>query len=273
MLPRGRCSRKRGLKSTRRPNAVDWVYKLRDRAVETGASAAGPWDHAMQHGSAPAALIARIAEGEPTDRPMRLARITLDLMRPVPIDALHYRVDKIRRGRKIELLQISLFAGSSEVVRASALKIRVEASVTVRPSAVEPYSEEEGEPFSPEGPLACAFLQGISLRRSRSQASIVWCRIERDIVAGEAAWPTMRAAVAADFCNGISCPLDPRLWSFVNADLCLTMARSPLGSWIRVQANTVLGPDGAGTAFACLADSHGVFGTAVQSLVIERRLA
>jgi hypothetical protein len=249
---------------------MDAVYRLRDGFVETSPNAAGPWDSTMQHGSSPAALNARIAEGAPGTGPMRLARITLDLMRPVPVDTLRYRIESIRQGRKIELLQISLFAGALEVVRATALKVRPEES-SPRSPATAHSSPEQGEPVSAFGELACPFLEGMSLRRSRSTASVTWCYLERDIVEGEAPSPTMRAAVAADFCNGLSCPLDPAQWSFVNADLCLTMARVPVDAWIQIEAQMGLGTNGGGTAFARFADSRGVFATAVQSLVIERR--
>jgi hypothetical protein len=44
-----------------------------------------PWDISMQHGSAPAALVVWAAEAIPAREPMRIARVTIDLMRPVPV--------------------------------------------------------------------------------------------------------------------------------------------------------------------------------------------
>ena len=81
----------------------------------------------------------------------------------------------------------------------------------------------------------------------------------------------MRAVVAADFCNGTSAALDFRQWTFLNADLTVSMAREPVGEWILLDAESTIGPDGAGLAMARLADERGYFGRAVQSLVIERR--
>lgn len=51
------------------------------------------------------------------------------------------------------------------------------------------------------------------------------------------------------------------------------MARDLVGSWIRIEATTILGPDGGAATLARLADTRGDFGTATQSLVIERRLS
>jgi hypothetical protein len=64
---------------------LEAVYRLEDERVITRTHAAGPWDVTMQHGSAPAALVAWAAESLPTAAPMQIARLTIDLMRPVPV--------------------------------------------------------------------------------------------------------------------------------------------------------------------------------------------
>jgi hypothetical protein len=51
------------------------------------------------------------------------------------------------------------------------------------------------------------------------------------------------------------------------------MTREPVGEWILLDAESWIGPDGAGLAMARLADRGGYFGRCVQSLVIEKRLA
>jgi hypothetical protein len=81
----------------------------------------------------------------------------------------------------------------------------------------------------------------------------------------------VRAVVAADFCNGTSAALDFRQWIFLNAVLTVSMAREPVGEWILLDAESWIGPDGAGLSMARLADTRGYFGRAVQSLVIEKR--
>ena len=77
--------------------------------------------------------------------------------------------------------------------------------------------------------------------------------------------------VAADFSNGASAMLDFREWTFINADLTVNLSRQPEGEWILLNAQTWIGPDGAGLAIARLADERGYFGRAMQSLVIEKR--
>jgi hypothetical protein len=81
----------------------------------------------------------------------------------------------------------------------------------------------------------------------------------------------MRAALSADFSNGVSSVLDFSQWVFINADLTVTLAREPVGDWILLNSETTLGPDGAGIAVSRLGDVHGYFGRAVQCLVVEPR--
>jgi hypothetical protein len=111
-------------------------------------------------------------------------------------------------------------------------------------------------------------VKGAFLARGPGAA---WIRANRPIVEGEPITPLMRAAVAADFCNGLSSVLDFRQWTFVNGDLTISLARMPVGEWVLLDAESWIGPNGAGIAFGSLADEQGYFGRSVQSLVIEPR--
>ena len=99
----------------------------------------------------------------------------------------------------------------------------------------------------------------------------VWCRADRPIIEGVETTPLMRAAIAADFCNGVSSVLDFADWTFINGDLTVSLSRMPVGEWVLLDAQSWIGPQGAGIAFAGLADTKGYFGRAAQSLVIEPR--
>jgi hypothetical protein len=99
----------------------------------------------------------------------------------------------------------------------------------------------------------------------------VWYRADRPIVEGAPLSPLMRAAIAADFCNGTSSVLDFKEWTFINGDLTLSLVREPVGDWILLDAETWAGPDSIGLAAARLADRDGYFGRAVQSVLFEKR--
>src|SRR5580704_17302536 len=101
---------------------MEAVYRVDGNRDEVSNNAAGPWDPSMQHGSAPSGLAVWAAEAIPTPVPMRIARVTVDLMRPVPLAPLTLETEVLREGRKIQLCAVRLRAGDSLVVGATVLK-------------------------------------------------------------------------------------------------------------------------------------------------------
>ena len=102
---------------------MSFVNRVAGEIAESRPEAGGPWDASIQHGAAPAALAAWAIERCPAETPMRLVRMTLNLMRPVPIAPLRLVTNVSRKGRKIQLVEVSLRAGDTEVARAEALKV------------------------------------------------------------------------------------------------------------------------------------------------------
>jgi len=254
------------------------IFRVDGERVVTSPDAAGPWDPRMQHGSAPAALVVWAAEAVPTPVPMRIARVTIDLMRPVPVAPLTVEREVLREGRKIQLCGIRLKADGVLVVSASVLKIKQQAAelppgIADLPAGFPAPDQCVVEP----GNLANSpFVKCISMRAARGRfgqlgRGAIWFRIDRPLIAGAAVSQAMRAVVASDFSNGTSPVLDFSEWTFINADLTVSLAREPVGDWILLDGASWIGPDGAGLAMSRLADQRGYFGQAIQSLVIERR--
>src|SRR4030081_1667702 len=117
---------------------MDAIFRVDGHRVTTSPNAAGPWDPSMQHGSPPAALVAWAAEALPTQVPMRIARVSVDLMRPVPVAPLTIETEILREGRKIQLCAIRLRAGGVIVVGATVLKIKVQESELPPEAAIVP---------------------------------------------------------------------------------------------------------------------------------------
>lgn len=257
---------------------MDAIYQVRGRDIVTGPNAAGPWDPTMQHGSAPSSLVTHIAERIPSPDPMQVVRLTMDLLRPVPVAPLTFETEVLRQGRKIQLVEIRLFAKGIIVARATVLRMRIhqpELPDDVAGPAVTLPSPDEGRPLTQKGSRN-PFLAGLTMRGARGDfltrgPGAIWFKLDREIVEGSPVSQAMRAVVAADFSNGTSSLLDFRAWTFINADLSVNIARPPVGEWILLDAESWLGPNGTGIAAARLADVHGYFGRAIQSLVIERR--
>jgi hypothetical protein len=83
--------------------------------------------------------------------------------------------------------------------------------------------------------------------------------------------PAMRAAAVGDYSNGIATELLWDAWTFIKADLTVSLAREPVGEWILSDAECWVGEDGTPMAMCRLVDERGTFGRAVQSLLVERR--
>lgn len=233
----------------------------------------------MQHGGAPAALIAWAVERMPMREPMQVVRMTFDLLRPIPVAPLEIKIDVQREGRKIQVCNVTLSAEGVVCVRATVLKIRrvaVELPEHIIDEQVTLPGPEQGREARIRFSSHEQFAAGMTLRSVRGTfgemgPGALWFHAQRPIIEGEPITPLMRAAMTGDFCNGVSSVLDFNEWTFINADLTISLARMPVGEWILLDAQTWLGDHGAGLAFAKLGDERGYFGRAIQSLVIERR--
>ncbi|MEL6830964.1 MAG: thioesterase family protein [Pseudomonadota bacterium] len=242
--------------------------------MEATPHGAGPWDPTMLHGGAPTALIVRLLEDQPSDVPMQLTRLTVDLKRPVPVGTLDIDLKVTREGRNIQTFDVTLTSNGKEVTRASALKIRSKAfdlpeDATLPSNAfILPEAKETGL-------RAVGFNSTVDMRDGGAHPTngtqSVWFRIERPFFEDRETTPLMRAAATGDYCNGTGSPLDFEQWTFLNADLTVHFSRPPVGEWMMLAAKSWIGPDGRGLAFGELADHQGFFGRATQSLVIAKR--
>src|SRR5918992_2015161 len=84
----------------------------------------GPWDPGLQHAGPPAALLGRAVERHGDRAGLQVARVTFEIVRPLPIAELAVATRTLRGGRSIELVKATLSAGEVEVMRATALRVR-----------------------------------------------------------------------------------------------------------------------------------------------------
>lgn len=221
----------------------------------------------------------RAFEELPGDPELLLARVTYELLRPVPIGEIEVSAQLVRPGRRVQLLEGSLrTADGTEVVRARALRVR-RAEVRVAPAEVaEPPGPDQGRAnnFGPRGPgsmfavdaMEIRFVQGAFLELGPATA---WFRLRCPLVAGEEASQLQRLAAAGDFGNGISAILSWEEHLFINPDLTLYIEREPVGEWICLRSETRINPGGIAISESVLYDGDGRVGRAVQALVVRRR--
>ncbi len=240
--------------------------------------ARGPWDANALHGGAPAALLMRAFERLPAPEGLSLARVTYELLRPVPVGPVEIQAEITRPGRRVRLLEGSVFAGGLEVVRARALQVQSADPGTngATEDTPPPPGPETGRPARVNVPhrpmfafdaIEIAFVAGAW----GGGPSTAWFRLRSPIVAGETPSPLQRLAAAGDFGNGMSSVLSWDDYLYINPDLTLYIEREPIGEWICLEAQTRIARDGIGVAESVLYDERGRVGRATQALLVAPR--
>lgn len=236
----------------------------------------GPWDPAFQHAGPPSALLGRALETVAARDDVMVARVTVELLGPVPVTDLELEARVVRPGRSVELVQASLSAAGREVARATAWRVR-------RTSGAEVVSRHPSPPPLP-GPApervaagwVEGYLQAMEWRWAAGHfttagPATVWARMRHPLLADEEPTGLQRALVVADSGNGASSELDARSWYFINPELTVHLHREPVGDWICLDASTAISPGGVGLATSVLSDLDGPFGTGAQSLLVAPR--
>ena len=236
----------------------------------------GPWDPSAQHAGPPSALLGRAIEADG----MLVARITIEVLRPVPLAPVRVSAHVVRPGRNVELVEAVMSyaaAGGLPVARALAWRLRIDDGVAALPDGQPPPRPEAGgeRPFFPTGQsvgyhtaMDYRFLAGAFTEPGPAR---VWMRMRQPLVAGEPISPLTRVLVAADSGNGVSAVLDYRRHLFINTELTVHLVREPAGEWVLLDAVTRIGPHGVGLSETVLYDESGRLGRAAQTLLVRRR--
>jgi hypothetical protein len=245
--------------------------------VPTG-SAVGPWSADTLQGSAYGSLLVRALEREGGAPGMRVARLSLDLWRPVTRERLTPSVTVLREGRKARTVEASLAQGGKPVARCTAVFLKADPAATPPglPAGAPPVGPDAGRPIPPHVRSWSPFFTGVETRvvagdLLKPGPASAWFDLRRPLVDGEPNSPLVHAVSAADLASGISAVVDLRAWSFVNADLTVLLWRQPEPPWILLEAETFVGDAGTGVAHGRLGDRHGPFGACAQTLLFERR--
>ena len=242
--------------------------------VESLSTTAGPWSSEAQHGGPPAALSARSIEAL---APGAVARLTMELLGPVPVGPLEVSASVVRPGRSVSLVRAEL---------RDAVRDRVVATTTawgfphtdggagsVGPPL--PHGPSDGSSRDRPSGWSPGYLDAIEWRWvsggvDRSGPGVVWMR-PPDLVEGEPISPLQRLLACIDSASGVSAMLDVREWAFLNTELTVHVLREPVGEWICLDAETTLGPGAVGVATSTAYDEQGLVARSAQALLVQRR--
>ncbi len=217
-----------------------------------------------------------------------VARLTVELERPVPIEPLRFHAEVTRPGRKVSIVEATISRADSGVVlaRAWALRIRnADVALPLHDGDVAPLLAIEPSPPGPEHGRAgevgpgddVAFHNGGTEHRfvqgseSKLGPVVDWIRLCVPLFPDLEPTPLQRVAAAVDFANGISHVLPWDSYLFVNPDLTIHLFRPLRGEWVGMASATHHGAQGVGMSDTAVFDVDGRVGRSNQSLLLDLR--
>ena len=236
-----------------------------------GPMARGPWGAAMG-GQVVGGLLGWGIERLGIDPGLQLARLTVDLLRPVLLEPVQIRTSVVREGRRISLIDAAMVQGDKVVARASALLLRrgEHPGVRVWSAPVSmPSIPPSAHGFPPNMPFhiwsyGADVVEGspgmVDWEQGESQ-KFAWTQLLRPMVHGHPLTPFVRLAFVGDITSSLT------NWGagglrYINADYTVTASRLPDGEFVGLAAQSHYGVEGVATGSATLFDRHGPFGTA-----------
>jgi hypothetical protein len=249
-----------------------------DGRYEPTRATESPWDRTAQHGGPPAALLARVI-GQTVEGPLRIGRISVDILGPIPLREGVVEVSPIKPGRRVHLTEARMIVDGRVAVTARTWHI---ATGDRPPTTGE---EQTAPPPLPARPATQPFYPGlddwgygrsIEWRFTRGGfdslgAADVWARVRLPLVAGVPLTGQDRVLIAADSANGLSLSLPLEQWFSIPPTMTATLLRPPAGEWVHLACRTYLSDDGIGLAHADLSDPGGLIGEVAQPLLVQKR--
>lgn len=259
----------------------------------------GPWDPGLQHGGPVGGALGllvsdAISEADtstpdrPSGPPMTMARLTVELLRPVPVAPLEAetRIDRI--GRRAAVAKAWLRHDGRIVAQASSQWVRpikqtveqaADRDVELEREAVgewpPPLPAEVNDPGANDGfdyPRPGFNCDAFELRSVVGDTETpgpgtMWVRMKVRLVDDRPLEPLHVLATAADLANAVGWEPSGRGEPMINPDLTLQVFRQPVDEWICLDAAARIGPDGIGMMETALWDTEGRIGRVLSTMV------
>ena len=257
--------------------AVDAFYTQVDATrYEAQEHTRGPWSAEHQHAGPPAALLGGAMQQAVNGR--FIARLTFEILRPVPIAPLTVDVSVPRPGRRVALIEGTLSDDQGPVTLARGWAITTE-EIPLPPDARAagdaPLAPEDSEqkPFF-DLPWDVGYHTAVELRFIHGAIrelgpAFAWIRSRLPLVDGRVTTPLEHILIGADSGNGLSAQLSPLEWLFINTSLSLHLHREPVDDWVGFDARSHLEPHGVGLATTTIVDREGPIGRGLQPLLVR----
>lgn len=233
------------------------------------------WTPEIQHGSPPLALLTKAIEQQLADSPLRIGRLSLDILGAVPVAPVQVRAWVERPGRRISLLAAEMTPVGSErpAARVSAWALAVSDTADAVTDRHPPLVEGAVVPLPDSWWNADGYLETVDFRRQQddSGSRVFWMTPKVSLVDDEPTTALQRLAMVVDSANGAGSALDPSRFVFMNTDTVVHLHRLPTGEDFALRARGSIGADGIGVTTAEVYDRGGFIGTSAQTLLVQRQ--
>lgn len=238
--------------------------------------AGGAWDPEEQHFSPLGGLIAHAIERYIAGRgggELVLCRISFDILGRLALDECEIRVETLRPGRTIELVEAVVLIHDRAVVRARAWLLSTGDTAAVAgcdhriltpPERLASLSLTD---VWPGGYIASVDVRPVA--PPRPGRATAWIGTGLDLVAGQRSSRLASFVALIDTANGIAARQSPDEWMFPNVDLTIHLHRQPEGRWTGLDTTVTFGPTGQGVTSSVLHDVLGPVGHAEQMLTVR----
>ncbi|MDF3299261.1 thioesterase family protein [Streptomyces tropicalis] len=247
----------------------DHRFKPTDRA-------GGAWASDEIHFSPLGGLVVHAIDrhrGDRADDGLLLSRISYDILGRPALDECEVRVETVRPGRTIELVEAVVEIGGRAVVRARAWLLASQDTGAVAGGAGPALTAPDGLASWPMGSQwpggYIASLDVRPLAPPRPGRTTAWVSTPLALVAGEPSSALASYLALVDTANGIAVRQPPSAWMFPNVDLTVHLHRQPSGRWTGLDTTVVFGPTGQGLTSTVLHDLDGPVGHAQQMLTVR----
>jgi len=239
-------------------------FEYRDGLFWPGEAARGTWAAGTVSGRLIPGLATHALEREQAGDGLQLGRLTVDLFRAVPFEALAVSTRVVRKGGRIRVVDVEVAAGSELVSRTVAVYLRPSQSPAGAIWHGPRWERSAPDPDSPNPRLTRSSSTDVRLSGERTadpgvQRGGAWTRERLALVADVETSPLVRAALAADLASPITNHSVNGL-SFINTDVTLQLVREPVGEFFGVLASDHYDAAGVSAGQAVMHDRYGILG-------------
>ncbi len=252
--------------------------QIKENEYEPTEATIGPWSSDLQHGGPPSAILTHALRVYPSSGDFKIARITIEILESVPLKLCEIKVEKVRGGKRVELLKGQYLSEGKIFLIAHAWRFESEMGRSKTISDSFELPQLPGPQVQKFFPGVNYFPYGEALEWRFTEGSYesmgpatVWTRPRIPLIEGNDIDGLEALVLMLDSANGVSAELDILKWTFVPVDMTIGLYRQPKGPWVGMSARTTIGEEGIGQTTTIAFDSNGSVGNSVHTLFVRPR--